>query len=680
MFSTDFQFGFGKVRYVGFIAFLLIQGTCAPGEYGDQNALEFNLKVSGRNRPELEKVLTRYSQDPADSLKLKAAVFLISNMEDNRYFGGEWLKRFDPLFDRIASLGNEGILNLKDSIENEIGPARSGDMEIKEDLQHLKADYLIRNIDEAFVSWQKAPWKSQVSFDSFCNYILPYKSFTEFPEDWRSMLLNKYRYILDNPDIPDNMEDISCALVSEEKTWFRYSEALTNYPSPLSIGQIMRGKKGNCVEMSNLAAYSARALGIPVAIDFTPQWGNFSGAHVWNALILPDGGFWPFIGAEGFPGDWTSISQGESKIAKAYRRRVAIDSASFAIIARQAGIRDIPEALKNPRIQDVTSAYTETADIRLSIKASTGTPVYLCLLDQGGWGAISGGIAENESVLFRNMGKEVVYMPAYYKGGNYKPVGPPFLIRGHSSLKELKPDLSQKQSLKLFRKYPLKRARIENHMEYPLFYARFEGSQGPEFNNSVLLHEIIPYPPRHNPRYLMDLAQKDRSRYDARWKETLVSTPDSFRYVRMIFAKDKPFRLGEMEFYGPANDRPLQGHSIGNIPDPQWAFDGFPGRSLRPDSLKIDSAWVGLDLGKNSSVNRIRYLPADDLNSIEPGKTYELFYWDGSWVSAGRQQAYRTVLEYHNIPAGALFWLRCMDCAINDERPFTYEEGVQVWW
>lgn len=271
-------------------------------------------------------------------------------------------------------------------------------------------------------------------------------------------------------------------------------------------------------------------------------------------------------------------------------------------------------------------------------------------------------------------------MPAYYKGGIYKPAGLPFSIRVHSPLRELKPDITNKLSLKLFRKYPLKRARIEDYMEYPLFYARFEGSRDAEFKYPVLLHEITPPPPRYNPRHQMDLTQKDRSRYNTYWKETVVSSPDSFRYVRLIFAKDKPFRLGELEFYGPEGSHPLQGNPIGNIPDPQWAFDGFPGRSLRQDSLKIDFAWVGLDLGKNSSINRIRYLPADDVNSIEPGKTYELFYWDGYWVSAGRQQAFGTVLEYHNIPAGALFWLRCMDCDRTEERPFTYEEGEQVWW
>jgi hypothetical protein len=52
--------------------------------------LEYSLQLAGDNRAELEKVLTHYSQNPADSLKYRAAVFLISNMAGHYslcYFG-----------------------------------------------------------------------------------------------------------------------------------------------------------------------------------------------------------------------------------------------------------------------------------------------------------------------------------------------------------------------------------------------------------------------------------------------------------------------------------------------------------------------------------------------------------------------------------------------------------------
>lgn len=45
-----------------------------------QSKLEQALVLAGENKTELEKVLKRYSLDPADSLKYRAALFLIENM------------------------------------------------------------------------------------------------------------------------------------------------------------------------------------------------------------------------------------------------------------------------------------------------------------------------------------------------------------------------------------------------------------------------------------------------------------------------------------------------------------------------------------------------------------------------------------------------------------------------
>ena len=51
-----------------------------------QSELEQALLLAGDNRAELEKVLKRYSTDPADSLKYRAACFLIENMPGYHYY------------------------------------------------------------------------------------------------------------------------------------------------------------------------------------------------------------------------------------------------------------------------------------------------------------------------------------------------------------------------------------------------------------------------------------------------------------------------------------------------------------------------------------------------------------------------------------------------------------------
>ena len=61
------------------------------------------LDYSGTNRAELEKVLDHYSQDPADSLKLKASIFLIENMPGHYTFGGPYMKSYNEQLGLLLS-------------------------------------------------------------------------------------------------------------------------------------------------------------------------------------------------------------------------------------------------------------------------------------------------------------------------------------------------------------------------------------------------------------------------------------------------------------------------------------------------------------------------------------------------------------------------------------------------
>lgn len=55
------------------------------------SSLELALRIAKGNRTELEKVLYYYQQDATDSLKYKAACFLIENMPYHSYTHGEQL-------------------------------------------------------------------------------------------------------------------------------------------------------------------------------------------------------------------------------------------------------------------------------------------------------------------------------------------------------------------------------------------------------------------------------------------------------------------------------------------------------------------------------------------------------------------------------------------------------------
>ena len=67
-----------KFRFLLLLIFVVLLNSCSKYPADVKHAL----KLAGDNRIELEKVLEHYSQHQSDSLKYKAACFLIANMPE----------------------------------------------------------------------------------------------------------------------------------------------------------------------------------------------------------------------------------------------------------------------------------------------------------------------------------------------------------------------------------------------------------------------------------------------------------------------------------------------------------------------------------------------------------------------------------------------------------------------
>ena len=641
--------------------------------------LEANLVKAGKNRPELEKILTHYQKNASDSLKLKAAIVLLSNIGQNTFYQGEWLTKFDTIFEKSGSLSEDSLLIQKNAILQQIGSAT--DLAKEYDLATLQSSYLIEHIDQAVDAWQSAPWKNSVSFDTFCNYILPYKNLGEYPESWRLPLRNRYQKLLVKRENTDSAMFYSCCAINNELTkWFRYTDHLNDYLGRISFTNLLKGKKGNCADMSNLAAYAHRAVGIPVAIDYAPLWGNHSDGHIWNALIYNQKSF-NFMGAEANPIDYAPFfTRTENKLTKAYRKTLIPNENSFAVKAQKLHISTIPFHLNSSRILDVTELYTSTATVRLSVDEDDNTPVYLCVFQGGSWQAVEGTFIQNKKAKFDKIGTNILYMPMFYTDNKYKAAGDPFLLTLDKQVKPLKP--GAKQSVTFYRKYPLKRQRAKWTLAQYFIYCRIEGANSPDFKDAVLLHTIT------NPfdkDGIIDnggAIARDRLDYESMWEEANISNKKPFRYVRLLSFNepDDPLKIGELSIIGTNSPTPLTGKPIGSEQHPEWAFDGVHGHSIIGAVPNPKGQWVGLDLGKPTPIGKVRYLPANDKNIITPTKNYELFYWNNEWVSLGKQRVTKFEINYANVPSGAIYWLHCHNCQSREERPFTYENGKQIWW
>lgn len=95
------------------------------------------LSGAGDNHSQLTKVLEHYSKNPEDSLKLKAAQFLIANMP------GKYSEYYDAPWQNIAS-----ALYRWDNVPNKeelLTKYDWGELKVEEDVKCITSEYLINN-------------------------------------------------------------------------------------------------------------------------------------------------------------------------------------------------------------------------------------------------------------------------------------------------------------------------------------------------------------------------------------------------------------------------------------------------------------------------------------------------------------------------------------------------------
>ena len=117
------------------IPFLVLASCTRQDQY-----LEYALKSAGANRPELEKVLDHYQ---GDTLKYKAAVFLIENMPGHYSYAGKEIEEYYKIGEKILQPNlipvqqRESLLKI--SKETFPGLEQNTDS----DIEIIKGDYLI---------------------------------------------------------------------------------------------------------------------------------------------------------------------------------------------------------------------------------------------------------------------------------------------------------------------------------------------------------------------------------------------------------------------------------------------------------------------------------------------------------------------------------------------------------
>jgi hypothetical protein len=600
-----------------------------------------------------------------DTLKLKAAHFLFRNIP---YHSTRQSALLDSCYEEIAAINRNyrypDCINAYNALYDRVGDPNKG-LVNRSDTETLTASSLISNIDGAFEAWRDGPYARHLTFDDFCEYLLPYRVGEEnLDGTWRTELSKKYAgrigWMQSQDDKCHSAYWAALFLNDQIKQLGFHVNAVfptSEVELPLKVLNNMR--MGECTDYARLTAYIMRACGIPVGIDFTPQWPFRSSGHHWNTLLDNSGRNVPFMGGESNPGYPCKAGY---TMAKVFRRTFAYQPQSLFALK---GDERVPDNLNNPFIKDVSDEYLRGRDVKLHLEKRHRSSrfAYLSAFDNQSWVPVDYSVIDKDGVTeFRSMGCGIVYLPVYWGSNGSVQADYPVELKSDGEQSQLIPDMKRTQDITMNRKFPV--------FGDVLYYSErmvngvFEASNSPDFRDSVRCAVIT-----RNPMM----------RYDS----VVVQNVDRpYRYWRYVSPPNGYCNVAEIMFL--AGKSTLQCTKIisdGKTGDgyrTEYAFDHD--ELTFYESNAGGRGWIGVDMGKPVSVDKIKFIPRGDDNNVVIGHTYGLEYYDRYHVkSLGMQVAMDYNVTFRNVPSSALYILHDLTKG-HEERIFTYDHGKINWY
>ena len=634
------------------------------------SSLEVALQSAGNSRIELEKVLRHYKENSSDSFKYKAVCFLIENMPFYAYSDGEQLENYKSYYTCLKK-NQKTPQQVADSVKEVYGAMK--ELDKKRDILEIDSAYLCHNIDWAFKVWQEQPWGKNISFETFCEYLLPYRIGDEPLTYWRETYYEKYNSLLDSLRMSDSLdiEDPVVAanyLISKLPDKSYYYTSVTPYPFGHIGPEYVQYLSGTCREVTDFGVYLFRALGIPCAIDFVPVRSYVNAGHFWLTTWNKDGEEY----MTDFPQKLRAVRKENwwyrrDDSPKVYRYTFSANRNLYEQMAKYG--EEVYPFWHLPKFTDVTHEYGYNFKKELVIPLEKqyktkrdGKIAYLCISDRDRWTPVDWTEYDASRLSFQYVRNGSFMRVATYENGALCFLTDPFYVDKQSNEICYYPAGKEKEDVVLYAKCDIGR---ENMFRDRMIGGVFEGSNHPDFSRKDTLFIIQGRPNRLN--------------------TTVKSWSDKeYRYLRYFGPPRSACNISEVAFYEKDDTIALSGKIIGTpgcyehdgTHEYTNVFDGKTWTSF--DYFEATGGWAGLDLGRKVRVDRIVYTPRNRDNYVRPDDVYELFYCDRDWKSAGRIKAIADSLVFRDIPVNTVLLLRNHTRGL-DERIFIYENGTQLW-
>lgn len=632
---------------------------CVSCLNSENKYIEYAFEVAGANRSELETVLNHYNDDQE---KHQAALFLIKNMPGHySYRGGEIDNYYEIALNLFSSEltpkeQRDSLLFLSDNQFASIG------RRVIQDAKIISSVFLINNINKAFDVWRNERWAKHLTFEEFCEWLLPYKcSELQQLDEWRDTLSYKFSDDIRNiihDDESYNSPFRAVNVIRQEisrkiKPVGMYNRS--GYPM-LSAETMSNMTFGLCADYVNLAVLTYRSLGIPVIIDETPLWGRYRAGHSWYTLLNDRG--------DELKSEW-DISSSPGGAFFPYQRIPKIYRCTYAINRERVKYmnKSIYKHPFNLFQVDVTDKYFKTSDIIIPIKNNIKLKekyVYIAAFSGHNidWFIVDYGNLKRGKAYFNKIGRNVLYLAMGYDGRSIIPISEPFILHRDGSIEYINVDPFKTRSINVRRKYYSSENVVA--MRQRIIGGKIQAANHPDFLDAITLYRID------------SLTIPDKIR---------VNIDQSYQYWRYLSSDGTYSSIAELAFfdsdsmkiYGvPIACPGVEEKNILNAFDDDW-LSYF-------EINKPNGGWVGVDFGKKISVEYIRIVPRGDDNDIHPGDEYELRFWDGKmWITLDIRKATDNYLLYNNIPEGALLWIHNRTRGW-DERVFIMRDHEIEWW
>ncbi len=512
----------------------------------------------------------------------------------------------------------------------------------------LTAEFLKEHIDHAFEQWQNSTYAQGLSFEEFCEYLLPYCAVGGYGNNVTSK--ERHDWVVKNIAFPDSLTNLKELIWHYNNTVLkiRAKGGKGHQYSHDGLNDLYYEDFVDCRDKAVQTCLNLRAIGIPCVVEHTIGYRTLRAHHYYCAVWDTEKQEWLRFHGEGikyYPGDddWTS-----AELLNIYRETYAPQpDTPYNYCADDFK----PYRFESPCQVDVTH---HTVDIELEAETSVeGCVPYLSTFHRTAKGSglqpFTYGHIEGDKLVFNHVVPTVWYVVTIYPEGREQIVSRPFWVnetedgRGYITYADFESPTNEVEDIVLFRKYPVKESLVERART--LIGTKIIGSNKPDFTDSRTLWTLDSMPSPKVTKYPF-------------------AATGNYRYYRLI--TDGACEVSELEWMDD------NGKSIPPTYPDNKAYDGDM------TTAPVDSSMITLSLPENKRIAAINMAPINADNAVTPGHVYQLYLWKDyqGWVLHSTQKALSDSIKFSGVPKRALLWLKDTTKG-QEEMPFEINDTTQ---